>query len=132
MYSLYCEQIGVLVNKRLCIRKYPFMMDIYENYAAPLQSSEERKVFMRHRSYDDGKLAQGQPIDREANERKAGSRRKRKLRTTWRKFWFNENKNSVHVDGSREERCSVIQSAEGVSKGFGTYSVEVNVGSSLM
>jgi hypothetical protein len=66
------NKFSVLVNKRLCIRKYPFMMDVYENYAAPLQPSEERKVFMRRRSYDDGKLAQGQPIDREANKDWAG------------------------------------------------------------
>jgi hypothetical protein len=43
-----------------------------------------------------------------------------------------KDKNSVHVDGIRAKQCSVMQSAEGVSKGFGTYSVEVNVGSSLM
>ena len=71
-------------------------------------------------------------MNRGADERKAGSRRKRELRSTWRKFWFNENKNSVHVDGIRAKQCSVMQSAEGVSKGFGTYGVEVNVGSSLM
>ena len=32
--------------------------------------------------------------DRRADGVKAGSRKKREWRTTWRKFWFNENKNS--------------------------------------
>ena len=52
-------------------------------------------------------------MNRGADERKAGSREKRKQRATWRKFWFNVNKNSDHVVGSKEDRCSVIQSAEG-------------------
>ena len=71
-------------------------------------------------------------MNRGADERKAGSREKRKQRATWRKFWFNVNKNSHHVVGSKEDSMFCDPKCRGVRKGISTYRVEVNVGSSLM